>query len=61
MYKSHLENLIVEELKYQRKVGNSHDPLIVVVIKQIDKHNTIVGHISRRISASCNAFVRRGT
>ena len=30
------------------------------VIKQRGKYNTIVGHVSRRISASCNAFIRRG-
>ena len=60
VYKAIWENLIVgEELKCQRKVGNSHDPITVAVIEQIDKHDTIVGHVSRRISASCNAFIHR--
>ena len=45
----------------QRKVGNSHDPLAVAVIEQIDEHDTIVRRVSKRISASCNAFICRGT
>ena len=32
----------------------------MAVLKQIDGHDTIVGHISQRISASCSAFIRRG-
>ena len=61
MYKAIWENLIVgEELKCQCEVGNSHDALAVAVIEQIDKHDTIVGHVSRRISASCNVFIRSG-
>lgn len=61
MYKAIWENPIIgEELKCQREVGNSHDPLAVAVLKQMDGHDTIVGHISRRISVSCNAFIRRG-
>ena len=60
VYKATWENLMVgEELKCQREVGNLHDPLTVAVIEQIDKHNTIVGHVSR-ISASCNVFIHRG-
>ena len=58
MYKVIWENPIVgEELKCQHKVRSLHDPLAVAVVKQID---TTVRHISRRISASCNAFIRRG-
>ena len=41
-------------------VGNSHDPLAVAVIKQIDGDDTIVGHIPRKISALCNTFTRQG-
>ena len=49
-----------EELGCRREVGNSHDPLSVAVIKQIHEEDTIIGHIPRRISALCNAFIRRG-
>ena len=42
------------------QIGNSHDPLAVAVLKRIDGHNTIIGHVSQRISASCSAFIRRG-
>ena len=47
-----------EELRCRRKVGNSHDPLSVAVIKQIDGKDTIVGHVLRRISALCNSLIR---
>ena len=61
VYKAIWENPIIgEELECQREVGNSHDPLAVAVLKQMDGHDTIVGHVPRRISASCNAFIRRG-
>ena len=51
VYKDIWENpTIGEELKCQREIGNSHDPLAVAVLKQIDGHNTIVGHVSQRIS-----------
>ena len=51
MYKDIWENPTVgEELKFQHEVGNSHDPLTVAVLKQIDEHNTIVGYVSQRIS-----------
>ena len=47
VYKAIWENPIVgEELKCQCEVGNSQDTFTV------QEHNTIVGHISRRISAS---------
>ena len=47
MYKDIWENpTIKEELKCQREIGISHDPLTVAVLKQIDGHNTIVGHVS---------------
>ena len=49
-----------EELRCRRKVGNSHDPLSVAIMKQIDGEDIIVGHVRRRISALCNAFIRRG-
>ena len=51
--------IIINHKKCQREIGNSHDPLAVAVVKQMDGLDTIVGHVSRRISASCNAFIRR--
>ena len=60
-YKDIWENPIIgEELKCQCEIGNRHDPLAMAVVKQMDDHDTIVGHVSHRISASCNAFIRRG-
>ena len=60
-YKDIWENPIIgEELRCQREIGNSHDTLAVAVMKLIDGHSTIVGHVPRKISASCNAFIRRG-
>ena len=60
-YKDIWENPIIgEELKCQREIGNRYDPLAVAMLKQIDGHDTIVGHVSRKRAASCNAFSRRG-
>ena len=47
-------------MKCQREIGNQHDPIAVAMLKQIDGHDTIVGHVSRKIAASCTAFIRRG-
>ena len=60
VYKAIWENPAPEELGCRREVGSSHDPLSVAVIKQIHEEDTIIGHIPRRISALCNAFIRRG-
>jgi len=49
--------IVGEELGCQWEVGNPHDTNAVAVIKQIDKHDMIVGHVSRRVSTSCNAFI----
>ena len=57
-YKDILENPIIgEELKCQHEIGNRHDPLAVAILKEIDGHDTIVGHVSSKITASCNAFI----
>ena len=34
-----------EEFCCRHEVGNTHDPLAVAVIKQIDGDDTIIGHI----------------
>ena len=60
-YKDIWENPIIgEELKCQRKIGNQHESLAVAILKEIDGLNTIVGPVSSKIAASCNAFIRRG-
>ena len=41
-------------------MSNSHDPLSVIFIKQIHLEDTIVGPISSRLSALCDALVRQG-
>ena len=49
-YKDIWKNPIIGgELKCQREIGNRHDPLAMAMLKQIDGHNTIVGHVSRKI------------
>jgi len=60
-YKAIWDNpTIGEVLRCQREVGNSYDTNAVAVIKPIGEHDTIVGHVPRRISASCNAFINQG-
>ena len=60
-YKDIWKNPIIGgELKCQREIENRHDPLAVAMLKQIDGHDTIVGHVSRKIAASCNAFIGHG-
>ena len=51
-----------EELICEREVGNSHDPQVVALKKEIgiDGHLRLVGHVPRRISSSCSIFIRRG-
>lgn len=55
-----IDPVLREELKCQREIRNRHNPLAVAVIKQMDGHDTIVGHVSCRISAPCNAFIWHG-
>lgn len=61
VYKAIWENPVLGEvLKCRREVGNPHDSLAVAIIKLIDGEDTTVGHVPRRISGTCNAFIRRG-
>ena len=61
-YKSIWENPVVgEQLNCIREVGNSHDPMAVAVIKEIEGETKTVGHIPRRISALSSVFIRGGT
>ena len=49
-----------KELPCQREIGNSSDPLTVAMMKRLDGEDKIVGHLPRRISPLCSAFIRRG-
>ena len=49
-----------EELNCTRDIGNSHDPMVVAILKEIDGVTVTVGHVPRRISALCSVFRRRG-
>ena len=49
-----------EELNCTRDIGNSHDPMAVAILKEIDGATVTVGHVPRRISALCSVFIRRG-
>ena len=57
-YKSIWDNPVNEE--ELREMGNSHDPMAVAVMKEIDSETKTVGHIPRIISALCFVFIRRG-
>ena len=60
-YKDVWENPVYgEELNCARDIGNSHDPMAVTVLKEIDGASVTVGHLPRRISALCSVFLRRG-
>ena len=61
IYKNIWPSPVAEErLQCEREVGNSHDPMSVAVKKLIDGESTIVGHVPRRISPLCSAFIRKG-
>ena len=60
-YKSVWEDQVhSEELNCTRDIGNSHDPMAVAILKEIDGATVTVGHVPRRISALCSVFIRRG-
>lgn len=45
-----------KELPCKQEIGNSSDPLTVVVMKRIDGEDKIVGHLPHKISPLCSAF-----
>ena len=59
VYKAIWEPVDGEELNTKREIGNPHDPLAVAVTKSFHEERT-VGHLPRRISPLCSAFLRRG-
>ena len=60
-YKSIWDNPVIgEHLNCFQEVENSHDPMAVAVIKEIEGETKTVGHIPRRISALSSVFIRRG-
>ena len=56
VYKDVWEASLGELLNCERETGNSFDPFAVCV----RKHDDIVGHVPRKISAICSLFLRRG-
>ena len=44
-----------EQLECLREAGNDKDQYAVAVLR----HGSVVGHISRRISAACSLFIER--
>ena len=61
IYKEIWSNPVHEErLVCECKIGNSHDPLSVVMKKLIEGNSTVVGHIPRHISPFCSIFIKRG-
>ena len=60
IYKAIWEPVNGEELNTERETGNPHDPLAVAVTKLLREERRIVGHLPRRISPLCSAFLRRG-
>ena len=60
IYKAIWEPVNGEELNTKRETGNSHDPLAVAVTKLLQEERRTVGHLPRRISPLCSAFLRRG-
>ena len=49
-----------EELNTEREIGNPYYPLAVAVTKLLLEERRTVGHLPRRISLLCSAFLRRG-
>ena len=60
VYKEIWDPVNGEVLLCEREIGNSSDPLAVAVMKRLDGEDKIVGHLPRRISPLCSAFIRRG-
>ena len=56
IYKDIWTPVVDEELSCRREEGNISDPYAVAFIKS----GVIVGHVPRRISATCNLFMQRG-
>ena len=56
-YQSVWDAPIGEALLCEREVGNVHDTFAVA----IKKDGKVVGHCSRKISALCSIFIRRGS
>ena len=59
VYKAIWEPANGEELNTEREIGNLYDPLAVAVTKLLGEERRTVGHLPRRISPLCSAFLRR--
>jgi len=51
---------MAEKLLCEQEIGNSFDALAITVMKRLDEEDNIVGHLPRRISSLCSAFLRQG-
>ena len=60
VYKEIWDSLNGKELHCEQEIGKSSDPLAVAVMKRLDGEDNIVGHLPRRISPLCSAFIRHG-
>ena len=60
VYKEIWDPVNGKELTCEREIGNSSDPLAVAVMKRLHGEDNVVGHLPRRISPLCSAFLRRG-
>ena len=56
VYKSIWTPFIGETLSCSRETSNLHDPFAVKVLKT----DEIVGHLPKKISSTCNIFLRKG-
>jgi len=49
-----------DELIGEREIGDSHDPQVVAMKKEIDDIINTVGHIPCEISSICSSFMTGG-
>ena len=56
VYKETWTPFLTEHLECKREEGNDKDRYAVAVVR----HDSVVGHIARRISAACCLFKRMG-
>ena len=60
IYKAIWDPVIGEELGTVREIGNPHNTLAVAVVKSLHGERMTVGHLPRRISPLCSAFLSNG-
>ena len=55
IYKDTWDAVIGEHLPCRRETSNRHDPFAVAIVKE----NNVVGHVPRKMSATCSLFLRK--